>query len=149
MSAKITKAFLSEMGILNKISITSKAYWGYPGEWMEKWHDELLLSDADFDDHIIFKIEDEGIIFGFCVMTEHPDAYEVLHLWILPDFIGKGYGKKLLDHTIKQVVTKNKPIIVEADPNAESFYAKQGFHTFSRRESSFPKGRFLPLMRRD
>jgi GNAT superfamily N-acetyltransferase len=147
MPAKITKAFLSEIEILNKISIASKAYWGYPDEWMEKWHDALLLSDADFDDHIIFKIEDEESIIGFCVMTEHLEAYEVLHLWILPDFIGKGYGKKLLNHTIKQVVTKNKPIIVEADPNAEAFYISQGFVTFDQVESE-PKGRFLPVMRK-
>jgi len=147
MPAKITKAFLSEIEILNKISIASKAYWGYPREWMEKWHDELILKPSDFENHTIFKIEEEGRIIGFCVMTEHPNTYEILHLWVLPDFIGKGYGKQLLYETIKQVVTKNKPIIVVADPNAEPFYASQGFVTFDRVESE-PKGRFLPVMRR-
>ena len=70
-------------------------------------------------------------------MVEHSKEYEILHLWLLPEYIGKGYGKKLL----------RKVIILTADPNAESFYQKQGFRTYSRVES-YPKGRFLPMMMR-
>ena len=68
-------------------------------------------------------------------------------MWIKPDFIGKGLGKYLLNETINRVVDKEKPIIVEADPHAESFYSKQGFHTFDKRQSH-PENRLLPLMKR-
>ena len=45
-----------------------------------------------------------------------------------------------------EVVNEPKEIIVESDPNAEAFYTSQGFETFDKIES-FPKGRFLPVMR--
>jgi len=68
-------------------------------------------------------------------------------LWILPDHIGQGFGKALLNESLERVISANKPIIVESDPNSETFYAKQGFITFDQRES-LPKGRFLPLMKK-
>lgn len=81
-------------------------------------------------------------------MVEHTETYEILHLWLLTEYIGKGYGKKLLQTVIATFVDASKPIILAADPNAESFYQKQGFRAYSRVES-YPKGRFLPMMRKD
>ena len=60
--------------------------------------------------------------------------------------MGKGFGKVLLQHSLKEVVKKEKDIIVVADPNAETFYVKQGFVTYDQIES-LPKGRFLPVMK--
>ena len=45
-------------------------------------------------------------------MKEKENAYEIMHLWIKPEFIGMGYGKLLLNDTIKKVVTREKEIIV-------------------------------------
>lgn len=148
MKAKITPAAIQDIEALNKISIASKRHWNYPEEWMEKWKDDLALTQHDFSEQRIFKITEEpDSIFGFCAIKEHEHEYEIIHLWIKPAYIGKGYGKYLLNETIKQVAVKEKPIIVEADPNAEQFYSNQGFTTFSKK-ASYPAGRFLPLMRR-
>ena len=80
-------------------------------------------------------------------MQENDKEYEITHLWVKPEFIGKGYGKHLLSETIKKVATKKKSIIVESDPNAEVFYTSLGFVTFDKIES-YPKGRFLPIMKK-
>lgn len=124
-------------------------HWKYPEEWMEKWRADLILTQEDFSEQSTFKIKNEsGVIIGFCSIKEHPNEYEIVHLWIKPAYIGKGYGKHLLNEAIKQVVIlKEKPIVVEAEPNAEIFYSNQGFKTFSKKES-YPSGRFLPLMKR-
>ena len=66
----------------------------------------------------------------------------------MPETIGKGLGKALLLASLGRVVRKDLPILVEADPNAEAFYKKQGFVTYDKKES-FPKGRYLPLMKMD
>jgi ribosomal protein S18 acetylase RimI-like enzyme len=148
MEAYVTKAHRSDIPTLNQISVASKAHWGYPKEWIEKWMDDLLLKESDFLNHLVCKIELGSQIIGFSVMTEHTEEYEILHLWVLPEFIGRGFGKKLLTETIDRVVEKPKAILVEADPNAEAFYASQGFITFNQIES-YPKGRFLPVMRKE
>jgi N-acetylglutamate synthase-like GNAT family acetyltransferase len=66
---------------------------------------------------------------------------------VLPDYIGNGFGKFLLHESLTQAITITKEIHVIADPNSEAFYASQGFETFDKTES-FPKGRFLPVMKK-
>ena len=92
-------------------------------------------------------MEFEGTIIGFCSVKDQGQQYEVIHLWLLPEFIGKGFGHTLLKEALTAFILEPKPIWVLADPNAESFYKKQGFNTFKKVES-FPKGRYLPLMKK-
>lgn len=133
---------------LNRISLVSKKYWGYPEAWIQKWGDDLRLSLRDIEElKILVALIEENII-GFCAIQEKVDHYEVLHLWLLPQFIGKGYGRTLLQQALSQFVLTTKPILVTADPNAEEFYRKQGFVKFNKTES-YPKGRFLPVMKRE
>jgi ribosomal protein S18 acetylase RimI-like enzyme len=84
---------------------------------------------------------------GFISIDQDEEVYEIEHLWILPKYMGKGFGKMLLNDVVAKVVKPGAYIFVESDPNAENFYISQGFKTFSTRES-FPKGRFLPLMKK-
>lgn len=144
---KTRKAKLKDLPELNRISVASKKHWGYPDEWIERWLSELTLTPEEFaQQHILVGEVDSGII-GFCSISENEDEYEILHLWVLPDFIGLGYGKKLLTLTVEEFIKTAKPIIVVADPNAELFYESQGFETFDKAES-FPAGRYLPIMKK-
>lgn len=146
-STKVFKAQIEEIDILNRISFHSKQHWGYPEEWMELWKEDLLLTERDFEVQQIYKLVLEKMIIGFCAIQELPEVYDVTNLWIEPTQIGKGFGKLLLSFCIEKVVRNDKPIIVEADPNAEAFYASQGFVTYGQKES-LPKGRFLPVMKK-
>lgn len=143
---EIVPATLDDLPMLNVISVASKRHWGYPDEWIDNWKDDLTITENFLSENQIFKLKITGKIIGFCAISEDEIQYEVEHLWVLPDYIGKGYGKLLLKESLHKAVVKNKPVIVIADPNAEPFYASQGFKTFEKMES-FPKGRFLPIMR--
>ena len=145
---KTRPASIDDLNDLNVISVQSKKYWGYPDAWIEKWKEDLTINEQQFSQQSILVLEISEQIIGFCSIIKNDLNYEILHLWILPVFIGKGYGKKLLEDAIQKYTKADKPIIVIADPNAESFYQKHGFITFDRVES-FPKGRFLPVMRKD
>lgn len=144
---RFRSAGTDDIETLNKISVRSKAYWGYPDEWMEHWMDELTLIAAKFREQSILVVEVKGKIVGFSSLIEAADFYEIYHLWVLPEHIGKGIGKELLRETLKKFVRNDKPVIVEADPNAEPFYRSQGFETYDKVES-YPKGRFLPVMKK-
>lgn len=148
MRAKVVQAHPEDIPLLNEISIAAKMYWGYPAEWMENWKEELSIKEQDFYEQEIFKLQADEWIIGFCAIKENEAYYEITHLWIRPEFIAQGFGKILLNESISNVVKVKKPVLVEADPNAEPFYARQGFITIGKRES-FPKGRFLPLMKKE
>lgn len=141
------EAGVNDLATLNKISVQSKAHWEYPIEWMDRWKHELMLDEIDFEQQKILAAENDNQIIGFSAIANDTDHYEIGHLWVLPEYIGKGVGKRLLVETIERYVETAKPIIVETDPNAEPFYKSQGFVTFDQIES-YPKGRYLPVMRK-
>ena len=140
------EARIDDLITLNHISIASKRHWGYPEDWIENWRDDLSVSQRDLKSQEVLLMELETKIIGFCSIKDQIDHYELIHLWVLPEFIGKGYGKMLLKKALTSFILEDKPIRVLADPNAESFYEKQGFMTFDKIES-YPKGRFLPMMK--
>lgn len=145
---QIIEATLDDIPRLNQISIASKKHWGYPEDWIAHWREALTITPKDFSQSTLLKAILNNEIVGFCAIEESPDVYEILHLWLEPTHIGKGYGKSLLNQTLAQVATQPKDIIVEADPYAEPFYAKMGFVTFDQVAGTYPVGRVLPLMRK-
>ncbi len=133
---------------LNLISVLSKKFWGYPDEWIMRWQDALQMTQEQVAAWSILVAEKEGEPVGFCAIAEDEEQYEVMHLWLLSTHIGHGYGAQLLSRSLAAFTSGDKPIRVEADPNAEGFYRNQGFATFDRVES-FPAGRYLPVMRKE
>lgn len=148
MNVNIIKAVQEDIPTLNRISLASKQHWGYPQEWIDHWREDLKVTPTHFQENTVIKAMLDTTIIGFCIMDETEKKYEVLHLWIDPPYIGKGYGKILLNQSMDMVITQPKDILVEADPYAESFYKKMGFDTIGEVKSVYPEGRFLPLMRK-
>ena len=147
MQLILKKAALEDISSLNQISVSSKMHWDYPDEWLQNWMEGLTVTEKHFTTQQIYKLILDKEIIGFSATEEFEDYYEIDHLWVLPKYIGKGYGKFLLNNTLEKVVTKNKTIQVVADPNAEAFYASRGFVTFDKTES-YPPGRYLPVMKK-
>lgn len=144
----IKSAFPNDHQELTEISFRSKAFWGYPQEWIALWKEDLTVTPEYISQHKVFKLQDEsGKIMGFCGFTEESrELLEITHLWLLPSFTGKGLGTKLLTESIQKAIRPyHRKIEVVADPNAEKFYAKNGFTTLTYVEST-PPGRMLPNM---
>jgi N-acetylglutamate synthase-like GNAT family acetyltransferase len=139
---------VNDLQELNSISLKSKKYWGYPQEWIELWKDELTLTPEEISDHFILVVETRNRIVGFGALSETDEYFEIEHLWVLPEYMGKGIGSKLIKKLLSRVKMNKKPVIVISDPNAENFYKSHGFITHKKVES-LPRGRFLPLMRKD
>lgn len=145
---KLTKATIEDIPELNKISLASKRHWKYPEEWIERWKEDLKIKSEFFENGQVYKFGTLDSIFGFCVILKNENDFIIEHLWVLPEYIGKGYGKLLLTESIKRTVKKDAEITVFSDPNAEPFYSSRGFKTIDKLES-FPKGRYLPIMKLD
>lgn len=143
----ILRAEERDLKVLNTISVQSKMYWGYPEEWLQLWVDDLTVTSEYLNKNHVFKLQLNDEIIGFVALAGAGQVFEVDHLWVLPPFIGKGYGKMLLKEVIDRVVAFGAEVFVIADPNAESFYKSQGFVSYDVIEST-PPGRFLPKMKK-
>lgn len=143
----IERAAAADHSVLTQISFESKAFWGYSTAQLETWKHDLIITPEYIAQNNLYKMVLNSDIIGFYSFIRSSDDHIILeHLFVLPEHIGKGFGKNLLDHFLKIAEDlKSKSITLEADPHAESFYKKFGFTIFGYKESSVA-GRFLPEM---
>ena len=143
-------AQVSEASELTEIAKFSKAYWGYSKELLESWEKELTVTERIIKETQNFVYIYQDKIIGFYVLkvlSKH--MLELEFLFVMPEFIGKGIGKNLLNHVIESAKnSRAKFIQVLSDPNASKFYSANGFVAISWKESTI-SGRFLPIMRLD
>lgn len=143
----IEKANITDNEILTSITKKSKAYWGYSDEQIQKWDKNLTISQDYIRENNVFKLVDNDLIIGYySYVFKDEKVIELDNLFILPEHIGIGFGKYLLlDFLNRMKEEKIERIILDSEPNAESFYAKMGFVKIGEFETSI-KNRFMPIM---
>jgi len=148
MNIKIRPALPEEADILSNIAFVAKAYWGYSERWMEIWKPQLTFSPEYFKDNENWVAEKDGTPIAFYTLLEKDSKAWIENLWVLPEWIGKGVGRRLFLHALSRSRLNGHLILhLEADPNAVSFYKKQGMYKIS--ESHYEvegQIRILPLM---
>ena len=142
-----------EAAEISSLAMRSKAHWGYSDEFMSACRAELTYSDAqiDSDDYEFYVCEAEGRITGFYALEllGSIDA-ELEALFVEPASIGQGFGRILIEHAKARAAALGiKQLIIQGDPNAESFYEAAGGVSVGQRESASIPGRFLPIFRID
>ncbi|WP_300674689.1 GNAT family N-acetyltransferase [Soonwooa sp.] len=145
---KIEKATTNDHSTLTNITLDGKAFWGYSKEQIELWKKDLTISKDYIDENEVYKlIDDDEIIGYYSILKISRTDSKLDNLFLYQKYIGKGFGKILMNDFIERVKKSDcKVIILDSEPNAEEFYKKFGFETYDRLESSI-KDRFLPKMK--
>jgi GNAT superfamily N-acetyltransferase len=140
----IVSANPSDAKLLTEIALKSKAFWGYSHKQIEHWREDLTITLKMFEEWNIYKYLVHNEIVGFYILNRANIRTSFLEfLFVAPDFINQQIGTKLLNHAKVYCIEGGSAILnVLSDPNAESFYAKNGFKVIGRRDSSIPN-RFL------
>jgi len=94
---KIEKANNNDHKILTKITKESKSFWGYSLEQMEQWNQLLTISQNYLNTHFVYKLILKEEIIGYYsyFLIDEKNIY-LDNLFILPKYIGKGFGKYLI-----------------------------------------------------
>ena len=143
----IVSAIKTDAKILTQITLRSKAIWKYSEEQLNRWKEDLTVSEKMIQELIVFNFISNNVIIGFYILNppEHKKI-ELEFLFVLPEFIGKGIGNQLIQHAFNYA--KNlmcSKITLIADPNAVPFYESKGFKTIDKIQSSI-FNRYLPVM---
>ncbi|MCI3936161.1 GNAT family N-acetyltransferase [Chryseobacterium aahli] len=143
----ILKAETEDSELLTTITKRSKAYWGFSEEILKEWEHLLIISKDYIEKNIVYKlVENENIIGYYSYFSIDEKTIKLDNLFILPEFIGKGFGKTLMNDFLEKANQLGiKKITLDAEPNAENFYKTFGFETVGQLESSI-KDRYLPIM---
>ena len=141
---------VSDAFILTEIALKSKSFWGYSNELIESWRNDLTVTSTMISNSYTFKFLVDDCIVGFYLLNRPKEkSVQLEMLFVLPEFIGRGIGKKLLQHSFETALKQNvNSMILLADPNAEPFYKSRGFYEIDRKESTIV-GRFLPVLQKD
>lgn len=143
----IEKASIIDYEILTEITKKSKAYWGYSEEQLLKWSNNLTITQDYIKRNDVFKLVNNNLIVGYySYFSEGEKSMKLDNLFVLPEYIGKGFGKYLMtDFLNRMKEAKIERITLDSEPNAESFYSKMGFVKIGEFETSI-KNRFMPIM---
>ena len=124
------RARADEAKDLGEMTITGVSYWGTDVEFPELVED-LRQNGLPTPDYImespVFVLEKDEQMIGFYGLEDHEDYIEMRYLFLDTAYIGKGYGKKLWLHAVKEAKkTKFDRMRILSDPNSGDFYTAMG-----------------------
>lgn len=123
----IRRAISEDVEKLSALALSAKAHWGYAPDQLQAWRPSLEVSVESLSAHPTFVGELDGDVIGFYSLIPSNEAWELDNLWVLPRFIRKGCGHRLLVHAAQTAAEGGATsITIDSDPNAEPFYLACG-----------------------
>jgi ribosomal protein S18 acetylase RimI-like enzyme len=144
----IRRVIPKEADVLTQIALAAKSHWGYPKHWMELWRSQLTFTSEYFEKNENWAAADGANPIAFYTLQQKNGNAWLENLWVLPEYIGRGVGKRLFLHAIGLARQyRYKSLQLEADPNAVGFYEKMGMYKVGERLSEIEsQPRILPVM---
>lgn len=131
---------------LTDIARASKAHWGYGADLLDLWDSQLTVSPEFVRDQVVWVAVVGGRPVGFYALVAGDHEWEIEHLWVRPEWIGRGIGRALFEHAVAEAApTGATALRVVSDPHAEGFYLHMGARHVGE-EDSVPEGRRLPVL---
>jgi ribosomal protein S18 acetylase RimI-like enzyme len=148
MNLQIARAMPEQAEALTEIALAAKRYWGYPKHWMDLWTPQLTFSSEYFDEHESWVAEIDHAPVAFYTLLEKEGNAWIENLWVSPEHIGKGLGKRLFLHALEKSRERGfQTLQLEADPHAVGFYEKMGMKKIGERISEIEgQPRILPVL---
>jgi N-acetylglutamate synthase-like GNAT family acetyltransferase len=145
---QIRRARLNEASGLTALAFRSKAFWGYDEVFLEACTPDLTSGKERVRSGRVFVAEVDYRIAGFASLTGEAPRFELAHLFVEPDLIAGGVGRRLFEHVVAEARRLGAvELIVESDPNAEGFYREMGAERIGTAPSIVSPERQLPLLR--
>lgn len=126
-----------------ELAFRSKSFWKYPPEYLAAAREHLKLSALQIGEGWgEIATDAKQCWLGYYFILPKPLECQLEHLWVEPEFIGKGVGQKLLERAILSIKNAgfHDAVRVYSDPKAEGFYLKHGFKKEGEIQSSKVEG---------
>jgi ribosomal protein S18 acetylase RimI-like enzyme len=149
-TATIRRARPGEAAALSELAFRSKAHWGYDADFMAASRADLTLSVAEVEADPVYVADAGGRPLGFYRLRGDGAEGELVDLWVAPEAIGRGLGRRLWRHALATARRRGfRALTLQSDPHAEGFYLAMGARRVGESASTVVPGRMLPLMRVD
>jgi GNAT superfamily N-acetyltransferase len=144
---RIDRADPDHAGLLTALAHAAKGHWGYGEELLALWREDLTFTPDYITQRPVYAARAADRIVRVHALGGSGAEQELEHLWVHPEFHGRGIGRALLDHacdTARSVGGQHLKIV--SDPHAEGFYRRMGARRVGEVPSR-PEARRFPLLR--
>lgn len=149
MSIQVRTAVGDDANAASTVARRAKAAWNYPPAWLDEWRDALTLTSEYLTTHKSFVAVQGNEVVGVCVLEIHDSSASLEHVWIAPECQRRGVGRRLVATALDVAARLGlSRVEVDADPNAEGFYARLGARRLGAIPAPMPgaRDRMLPRM---
>lgn len=137
-----------EASELSRIAIESESFWGYDSDFMEKFKNSYQVTEEFIKKNPTFILHENGRIIGFYALLIYHKGSTLEFFYIKPQYIGKGYGKKMWNHLTNYCKENSiNDFTLVTSPQAKEFYEKMGAIPIGEVESLLKKGRKIPILK--
>jgi GNAT superfamily N-acetyltransferase len=132
---------------LHALTGRSALSWGYEPEFLD-WEPEALAVTPEFLARATaYVLEENGRVVGYYALVGEPPEIALDKLFVEPDRIGTGCGKRLWRHAIATARELGATVVtLYSNPNAAPFYRAMGAEWVGEEPTSRP-GWALQLFR--
>ncbi len=135
----------SEIQFISDLAIRSKGYWGYSSDFLEQCRPRIRIDQEYFNAWPVKVFIEDNIIKGFYSLKVVKGENRLDNLWVEPDFIKQGIGKKLFLHAKEQAKEMGWVYFCLAgEEKAVNFYEKMGCKRIGNVQSKLREDLFLP-----
>lgn len=117
------------------------------------WSAADFLSGINSAGSHIFKLQEEGRLIGFICYSGAAGFYELVNFAVAQDFLRRGFGRRLLAETLKQLALQGaKEVTLEVNTNndiAITLYKTVGFKQAAIREKFYNNAADALIMKID
>lgn len=132
---------------LSNLAFNSEKYLGYDANYMSRFSDFYNVTESFIDQHLVYIMEEAGRALGFWGLNETENIWELEFFYISPEYIGKGYGRKLWDSLVAECKKRGiSEFQMVTSPQSSQFYEKMGAKVIGQSESLIVKGRMVPRL---
>ena len=140
-------ALAQDAAALATLAFRSKAIWRYDPEFLEWARPALTPSMAYLERRPVYLLEAAGHPIGFYGLDVEQGQAVRQDLFIAPEFVDRGYGRRLWAHLLGTAQRVDiQSFLILSDPHAEGFYLRMGAERVGERYAP-ETGRRLPLLR--
>jgi GNAT superfamily N-acetyltransferase len=144
----IRRAAADDADALTAIAHAAKRHWRYPEEWIALWRRDLTFTPEFIERYPVYCAVEANAVVGVSALVFAAADCELEHFWVVPTRMGTGLGRALFEHAVERCrAIGARRLWINADPNAEGFYARMGARRVGEVPST-PAGRMLPRLER-
>ena len=137
---------------LSELGMRSKAYWGYPPDFMAACREELRVRPDSLEApgwRYVVARSGKQLVGYYALVRLDDSRVELDALFLEPACIGIGFGRRLFAAACADAAAMPADtLLIQADPHALRFYEAAGATKVGERESGSVPGRMLPVLLR-